>query len=367
MANLTQKTMLTLSSNDIEKMFWSVPHWQTLSQSPCNKGMVRHHVTRLKNYIKHGTIDLKPLYSEHAQNYLDHSNDPMGKTPKPLLAWGTRNTFQNLGLPGWHSERTPRLLRRVDEPWNDWTYHALCKFKDKSLKILALKFKSSQGDKEPDTVEIMDDEQLEPQKLEWAVTGQPLLWDGEVPPLALLAACTYDMRHIWHLQWEDWQDCKKDQEIHTKLMETFMDLLTTSIEDRAAALSRIAALHGLPITDAYLHSSVGLTEKNELVLLMCNGSLTDMGYAQKSLGSQRAILLDNGGSVGAAYWSKYNWKKNKEWPNIKDSPVYIGNESYFRSKGHAVIVAELKEDIMLDPLRDRPSGLVPWNVPNHPM
>jgi hypothetical protein len=228
--------------------------------------------------------------------------------------------------------------------------------------IMALKFKSNQGDKEPDTVDIIDDDRLEPKELEWAVTGQPLLWDGYIPPLALLAACTYDMRHIWHLQWEDWQGNEKDYEIHTKLMNALIDHRRDSIEHRAEVLSGIAALHGLPITDAYLHSFIGVAGNGELILLMCNGSLTDLGYIHKSLGSRRAILLDNGGSVGVAYWSKYNWANRGGWLNIKDKPMYIGNGSYFRPKGHAALVAELKNDIIEAPLAHRPSGLVPWHV-----
>jgi hypothetical protein len=338
-----------------------MPHWEQLAQSPFNKGMIRHGgVKSIRNYVKSQSIELKPEYSTHTQAYLDKTGDPDGSIPKSLLIWGTRNTFQNLGLPGWSTNHSPKLLRRPEEPWKSWTYQALCKIKNENrLSIESVSFRGSLESNEPDSIFRHNADSEDEKNIEWAVTGQPLLWDGEIPPLELLAACTYDLRHIWHLQWEEWQKNPNDYTVHSTLMDVFMNNLHKPINERAEALSKIAARYGVPISDAYLHSSVGIRSNGDIVLLLQHGSLTELGNSHKALGSQRAILLDNGGSVGIAYWPKRAWRKSG-WSGVKNNPTYFGNGSYFRPKGHAALVVEIKEDIVERPFSNRPSGLIPW-------
>jgi hypothetical protein len=180
--------------------------------------------------------------------------------------------------------------------------------------------------------------------IEWAVIGQALVWDGVIPSVAELAAYTYDLRHVWRLRWEDWQDCPADQAIHAEMMTVFLQNLSAPPTDRAAALAGLAGRHALPVTTGYLHSSVGLTSAGDLVLLMKTASLAELGQTHAKLGSRRAILLDNGGSVGAAYWSRFEWEK-KGWAGIRDRPAFLGNGSYFRPRGHAVLFAELARDL----------------------
>lgn len=180
--------------------------------------------------------------------------------------------------------------------------------------------------------------------IEWAVTGQPLIWDGVFPTIPELAACTYDLRHVWRLRWEDWQNCPVDQAIHFEMMNAFMKHLSDPKKDRAAALNTLAVAHGLPITTGYLHSSIGLTSTGDLVVLMKTGSLPEIGRSHASLGSRRAILLDNGGSVGAAYWSRFERQKSG-WAKLRDRPLFLGIGSYFRPRGHAILIAELNRDL----------------------
>ncbi|MBV9851101.1 MAG: hypothetical protein JO250_15635 [Armatimonadetes bacterium] len=359
--DIVQKSHVVWRPDEIARFSLSVPLWAELATSPYNQGLVRHNgVTRAEDHVG---PQLKPRYWEHADLYLQEQGDPQGNTPRPLFAFGTRNTFQNLGLPGFRRDGAPALLGCPDEPWTTWVYHALCKFEDGDARvgIRKVNFKSGQPGGEPDRLEVLDARSGD-REVEWAIVGQPVLWDGEVPPLALLAACTYDLRHIWHLCWEAWQGCPADYTLHTELMRAFMEHLHSPIQERAAALSAIAIRAGLPITDGYLHSSIGITEAGDrLNLLMMNGSLTDLGYAHKALGSHRAILLDNGGSVGMACWHKRGWAK-EGWGKFKQQPVFVGNGPYFRPRGHAVLLVELKEDHQDPPFRERPSGLAPWTI-----
>jgi hypothetical protein len=165
-----------------------------------------------------------------------------------------------------------------------------------------------------------------------------------MPSLPELAAYTYDLRHVWRLRWEDWQNCPADQVIHTEMMAAFMKHLLEPASDRASALASLATKYSLPVTTDYLHSSIGLTAADDLVLLMKTASLPELVQKHAHLGSHRAILLDNGGSVGAAYWSRREWQKSG-WAKLRDRPMFIGNGSYFRPRGHAVLITELARDL----------------------
>jgi tetratricopeptide (TPR) repeat protein len=195
-----------------------------------------------------------------------------------------------------------------------------------------------------DTGEIVLDGATQRGEIEWAVTGQPLLWEGEVPSLLAQAALTYDLRHVWRLRWEDWQQDPRAHEAHTRLMEAFLDGLARPVEERAAALGRIAEEYGLQPEDSYLHSSLGITEQGDLLLLMQQGSLEELGRVQRALGACRAILLDNGGSVGVACWSPRTWEQSG-WEGVCQHPTYLGNGWYFRPQGHAALVVEVSQGI----------------------
>jgi hypothetical protein len=360
---------LRVDSDQLTSLHWSIPRWNELATDPNNKGVVRHGgLLSPIDYTMSGEIEAKLAYGSHAQVVLDLLGDTKGEHPRALLAWGTRNTFQNLGLPGWHSDFRNRLLRRPDEPWEDWSYHALCKYSNRRMGIELLQFRPSGRDGAPDAVVISGHREAR-SDLEWVVTGQPLLWDGEIPPIALLAACTYDLRHVWHLLWEKWQwesePCQANHSrIHESLINAFMEHLRRPLEERAAVLAFIAAREGLALSDGYLHSSLGLSrDGSSMFLIARHGSLTDLGRAHQELGSYRAILLDNGGSVGYAYWAKRRWEK-EGWQAIRENPVYLGNGSYFRPHGHAVLVAELAEDILERPFISRPSASAPWFFDN---
>ncbi len=362
MFDITQKTVLFMEKTDVKDVFLSVPFWDELSDPShdANKGFVRHGgVEEAMEYVPRAW---KPPYAVHVQNYLTHIDDPIGKQPKTLLVFGTRNTFQNLGLPGWCAAKRRPLLRRLDEPWQSWTYHAFCKLSDGQMGIEEVKFVSTQSNGEPDSIVFVGSHQGENRKVEWAIVGQPVLWDGAVPPLEQMVARTYDLRHIWHLGWERWQREKwcafqRHKEIHDALMTAFMTNLNKSVEDRANALKSIAEREHLAPEDRFLHSSLGVKPDGSLVVVMMHGSLRDVGCAHQSLGSQRVILLDNGGSVGVAYWSQKTFtdRSNGTWgTDVTDRPsptATFGNGTYFRPRGHATVVVELKEDIVERPFR----------------
>ena len=225
---------------------------------------------------------------------------------------------------------------------------------------------------------IVDNKANDTDHIEYVICGQCLTWDDVITPLSLLSAVTYDQRHCYHLLWEAWQTKKWPEfahhtAIHTELMRTFMKHLRQPLTERAAAMSEIATRHALAITDHYLHSSIGIRDNGEFVLIMMDGSLTDIGYEHQRLGSRRALLLDNGGSVGCAVWSKFRWEKERwhwslykweedRWSSEKQNPEpkFIGQNSYFRPAGHALLIAEFEKDLTVPPLEPRQPGDYAW-------
>lgn len=365
---LYQHTRLRIEPQEIHQAYLSVPRWKEMSDpaSAANQGFVRHDSDKAVDHLPKG---FKVTYAEHVKEYLNSEDDPEGKNKRAVIVFGARNGFQNLLLPLFNAEREPSVLHRLDEPLQSATYHALCAFAGKQsekvqFRMERLRFTASGKNR---TVEV--DQPIDGEVIQWAVTGQPILWDGEVPPIALLAANTYDLRHIWHLLWEEWQikewpECHDHKRIHDKLMSSFLAKLEAPITERASELARIAAGEGLAVETGFLHSSVGIAADGSLNLLLMTGSVQDIGRAHKCLGSQRAILLDNGGSCGVGIWTMRSWQSGK-WANAKaedlPQPTFIGNNTYFRPRAHATVVIELNSDLVEAPFLPRPRGDAPWN------
>ncbi len=340
MTALRQQTLIRLDPADLVSLVWSVPAWEELTREPAASGLVRHGgVAQAVNYLPKS---MKVAYSEHAASYLQGLGDESGNQPRTLLAFGSRNTFQNLGLPGWHADRMPRLLCRRDEPWAHWEYHAFCGLKDGGAELRRIHFEPDPGGQPQHVSGGEGSENFTDVK--WAVTGQPLVWDGVVSSVTTLAGNTYDIRHLWALRWEAWQKCPGDFSIYQEMMSCFMRNLAASVTTRGESMLEIAARYRVPPAEGYLHSSLGMTDSGELLLLMQTGSIIDVANSQRALGARRAILLDNGGSVGVGYWSRYEWQRIG-WTNLRDRPTFIGNGSYFRPRAHSVVIVELRTDL----------------------
>jgi hypothetical protein len=223
--------------------------------------------------------------------------------------------------------------------------------------IQKIRFRESNG------IIIVVGENLE--SVEWAVTGQALLFRGEIPPISLLAAMTYDQRHVFHLLWEDWQtklfpEFAWQKEAHDELMEAFMRNLSGDLKVRAVALWEIATRRGLQLEEGYLHSSLGLCQDGSFISIMMTGSLHDHGRLQRELGAESAILLDNGGSVSAAYLSAKGRALSTCAEQNTPQPVFFGGGSYFRDAALTTLLFDLKADILEEPFWPRPLGDEPW-------
>jgi len=324
-----QQIRVILSPEDFRSMDLSVPHWDAISRDPANRGFVRHGVRRAESQIPR---EMKPGYAVHAEPYVSQGNSS-------LLMFGTRNSAQNLFLPAFHANRAPRLLARIDEPWRTETYAAFLFMRDGTCRTERVRF-AGDGPASIQVEVLYGTHWRETEDVLWLITGQPVLWDGGVPGVRL-CGCTYDLRHIWHLDWQSPSGAGRDTEIHHELMTIMMENLDQGPEARAKLLLDAAEGAGLQIEDQYYHSSLGLAESGEAVLLARHGSLEKIGRAQARAGASRAVLLDNGGS--AAYAVR----------NSEDGRLTVfGNNSYFRPNAHALVVVALNQDYEERPVRE---------------
>jgi hypothetical protein len=320
--------------------------------NPARAGIVRH--GGVSEIVNHVPRRYKHSCSMHLRHHLQTLNRPEQQARRTFLLLGARNAFQNLLLPLWINGQ---LICRPDEPWSVASYTALCKLASGRLVIQKIRFQ--EAGRGIDAIGEHDE------PVQWAVVAQPLLFRGEIPPIWLLAAMTYDQRHLFHLLWESWQielfpEFIWHKEVHDELMDAFMRLLSQDVKVRGSALVEIAARRAVQLEEGYLHSSLGLTKNGSVISVMMSGSLHDHGRIQRELGAESAVLLDNGGSVSAAYWPAKHWDADALLSGDPPHPAFFGGGTYFRDAALTTLLFELNSDILEEPFCARPPGDEPW-------
>ncbi len=360
--HIKQETIIQIDTVRILQAVLSLPGWDLLSDhaSEAARGFVRHgRSTKAKDWVPK---DCKKPYQEHLMEFLSVVGESSGTVARAMLAFGVRNTFQNLWLPAYDSSRSQKILCRIDEPLGSTVYHAFCVLRSPNGPRFAIAKIRLHRSGTSSRIEFVDANSPAPEDVLFAFVGQPILFEGEVTPHELVAAVTYDFRHAWHIEWEGWQNNPAHRRVHARLMRVMMSMLTRPTAERAAALARIAIDAGLAVEDRYLHSSISLSPNGKtLNLVMMHGSFDEVARAHRALGSREALLLDNGGSVGAAVWRRQAWlealSSGRQTPPL---PTYVGNNTYFRPRGHAIVFLDLNEDIVEGPFLARSRGDVAW-------
>lgn len=336
--DLRTTTVLKFAPDDLQTIEFSVPYWEAISRPPSNEGFVRHKVPRAKSRMPK---DFKVPYGEHAKPLLERGL-------KSFVLLGARDIQQNLFRPGFHADRNPKWLGRIDEPWHTESYWGLVRYRDGRVDIGRVRFRAVGDASTPNTVEIQRGAQWEADKdIEFVVTGLPLVWDNRLVPLSMQAAVSYDLRHIYRLsRWEDRDDLPlrpAETRAHGALMNALMSHLDEPPETRARILEDIATDAQLKVEEHFHISSLGIDSAGNLIWIAAHGSLADIGRLLMGEGANRAIMLDEGGSVGAAFWSSRS-----------SGPTYVGTGSYFRPRAHSLLGIVLKRDFYEPPFRDHP-------------
>jgi hypothetical protein len=236
------------------------------------------------------------LYHKHANH--------TPKEGRALLAVGNGNLLSNLGIVGW-SERTSNEAdsRLWKVAWEDrridsgWEYSCFYVTEDLSTGVARFGLKGG-------TVQTSENIHG---KLKWVTSGQPILWDRNVANPEDLIAETYDVRHIYRLRTTVGTPSQQEQarKIVADFTHLWVDQLDRPFVKATKVLNDFAAEHRLVLENRYLMNALGVDEEGRIYIVQQQGSMAEIAQTLRDRGATRAILLDQGGSVGTFY---AHWK-----------------------------------------------------------
>jgi phosphomannomutase/phosphomannomutase/phosphoglucomutase len=283
--SIRQELVLRVPRSLIKSVHLSVPAWEALRG---RGGILRDRIRRDRiaphERLPHWDVDeaSEVTYDEHLAG--------LGLPPEqPLLVIGARNLGNNLRVVGYR--RGEKLLQLFGEEADKATrpYWCMCCLDDGHLEAHALRFAG-------DTVCEVDGQPAAlsdtAERVQWAVSGQPILWDGRTDYDAILLN-SYDPRHYFNVPAGEGHHGER-----THWGSNVEELATTLVEtEDAAAVRRKALALGATRERHYLHSALGLTAEGDAVLLQSHGSFERIIGMLSSEGVTHAIELEHGGAV----------------------------------------------------------------------
>jgi hypothetical protein len=255
------------------------------------------------------------------EEHLAHLEDREGlPRDRPLLAFGLRNNLVNLramvlrGGKLWAAEpERPQQSRRP--------YHGLG-LREGRFVVESILGGASDGE-----------------GLDFLCAGVPVVWDdlSEEDLFDLFLTEAADHSHVFELPRGNHPlatDATRGawQALH----DTFLEHLYSEVPEAAAALRATAEALDFPLTRAtdYLHSVLGVDAEGRLVNVVANGRLEDLGHLARQLGCERAVCVENSGSVMPTYLPK----------GTAGPLIPLLRAPNFRPWGRALLVVEVGED-----------------------
>jgi len=315
---IRQELVIEIPGPIIRDAFLSVPRWDSLNG---RAGIVRDRPRAAR--VAPGkplpvfdvSSDAKPTYDVHLAE--------LGLSPQdPLIVVGARNLGNNLRIVAYKKEKGLLQLLGEDADKGERGYACLCYMDGGSVKPHKLSFTGSRVSHVDGEAVPLDAEM----PIRWALSGQPLLWDGHTDEDAIILG-TYDLRHFWRIPTGEGRFGSRGH-----VGDLVEELVTTLVETGDAnAVKRKAAELGMPREEDYLHSAIGVSEEGNVVLAQLHGSFEHVADTLSKAGATHAIELDEGGSVS----THFVYQKGKQ-ETIGDSRIFASH--YFRPRASALIV-----------------------------
>ena len=243
----------------------------------------------------------------------------------PVLVVGARNLGNNLRIIAYKKGKGLLQLKGEDADRGERDYFCLCNMEDEGIRPFTLRFMR-------DRVSHVDGDKVSAQtenRMLWALSGQPLLWNGVMDEDAVILN-TYDLRHYWRIPTGEGRFGARGQA--GKIVE---ELVTPLVEGVGVdEIKAKAAKLGLPREVDYLHSAIGTSAQGDLVLVQAHGSFEQVADKLQKAGATHAIELDEGGSVSTHF--VYQDRKQK---TISDSRIFASH--YFRARASALLLFRL--------------------------
>lgn len=298
----------------IETSLLSTPGWDKLNG--CG-GIVR-------DRQRAGGSKAPPVYDvpKGAKLPYDEHLERLNLSPQdPLVVIGARNLGNNLRIVAY--QKGLGLLQLAGENADEGTrdYFCMCCMLNEKLEAHKLRFFDNH-------ISQIDGEAVSESEaaVRWAISGQPLVWESATD-MDLIIKNTYDLRHVWRIAAGEGERSQKGA-----LVDELVTALVTTESTRV--VTEMAAKHGLPRENDYLHSAIGLTSKNTIVIIQAHGSFEMIAEKLRNAGATHAIELEEGGSVS----SHFVYKKGKQ-TQIGDSRIFASH--YFRARASGLLVFKM--------------------------
>jgi hypothetical protein len=173
---------------------------------------------------------------------------------------------------------------------------------------------------------------------EFFCAGVPVLWDGldEESLLDLMMIEAADHSHIFNLPRGNHplaSDSTRGS--WARLHEVFKNCLHADLASAVQSMLDVAASITPPLVrcDDYLHAVLGARPDGSLVCIYANGLMEHLGRAAKDRGCDRAVCVENSGSIMPTYMPK----------GIAGERIPLLRSPNFRPHGRTLLVLELNQ------------------------
>ncbi len=317
-----QMMITRIPRQDILDSWLSVPGWEKLNGT---NGYCRDNIRASqdpdfdpeKGKLPYRSYDEKSCllpYEEHLRQ--------LGLKPEDKwILTGARNLGNNLRIIGWDS-RKGLLELNGENAASGREYCCLCKGNDGKLSVQIVSFSNEKPSLD---------------NLDWAVSGQQLVWDGKPSSIETIIPFTYDLRHVWQIPGTNVPRMGPRAYAGVNIEEMcdrFIEISNLPEREAARILMDFARRENYPRETDYMHSAIGISEDGDfIVLVQRHGSFEDIAATLVHAGAYRAIELDQGGSCGVMIGGDKEFTPGR----------LIMASQYFRPRGLSLLVFRLTE------------------------
>lgn len=319
---IRQELLLEIPHQVLEAAILSVPEWDKLSG---RAGIVRDR-TRGALIAPGRELPIRDFAQGVKLSYDEHLSR-LGLCPNdPLVVIGARNLGNNLRIVAYRRGKGLLQLRGEEAHKGERDYHCLCCMDAGAVEAHTLRFREKG---QISSVDGKQDSADDAASIQWALSGQPLLWNGKTD-LDTIILNTYDLRHIWKIRAGEGRFGAREEA--GTLVE---DLVTTLVESGDVdQVKKRAAKLKLPRENDYFHSAIGVSQEGNLVIAQMHGSFELVADRLKKAGAIHAIELEEGGSVSTHFINK-----RRAQETIGESRIFASH--YFRPRASALLILKV--------------------------
>ncbi|MBK8656844.1 MAG: hypothetical protein IPN20_23745 [Haliscomenobacter sp.] len=268
-----------------------------------------------KGHAKYGRLEPK----EHLSKL--EKERRLINTEQPLLLISCRNVLANPRCIGYLNRSNSGKLISVEEE----IFNA-----DRPYFI----FGESQNKLVLDELRIPDSHEVKA-PYDWFISGVPVLWKGlnQNELFKNLVTEATDYSHVWKIPRGNHPEANDETRKNwDTLRHIFKKTIIRSREEAFLELVKYAEEHHLQREENYFHNLIGVNESGHLIQYAAKGKLEDLGKNMRHYGVEKAIMVDNSGSVATFFYPKGVNGPSKQ---------LIGTPNY-RPSGTAFLVIELE-------------------------